>query len=65
LSLTLLPALSFAKSSDSWRDWQYKDSETIQKSFNVSASPEPAKKIVAKKHATIEDRRNNGAEKLD
>jgi hypothetical protein len=62
LSLSLLPALSLANASDNWRDWQYKDSETIQKSFNVSASPEQAKLLVDNMHGTIHVSGYSGAQ---
>jgi hypothetical protein len=62
LWIALLPALSLAGRNDDWRDWQYKDSETIQKSFNVSASGEPKRLLVDNMHGVIHVNGYSGAE---
>ncbi len=64
LSLTLLPALSlsWASRDDNWRDWQYKDTETIQKSFNVSASANAKKLLVDNMHGIIHVNGYSGSE---
>ncbi len=62
LSLALLPALSLARHNDDWRDWQYKDTETIQKSFNVSAASDPKKLLVDNMHGIIHVSGYSGSE---
>jgi hypothetical protein len=52
-ALALSPTLAGASHYDNWRDWQYKDTETIQKSFNVSASSDPKKLLVDNMHGVI------------
>lgn len=43
--LTLFAALAFAR-DDNWRDWQYKDTETVQKSFDISRASDAKKLLV-------------------
>lgn len=62
LSVALLPALSLASRYDNWRDWQYKDTETIRKSFNVSTSSEPKKLLVDNMHGIIHVNGSSGSE---
>jgi hypothetical protein len=62
LSMALLPALSLASRNDDWRDWQYKDSETIQRSFNVSAGSDPKKLLVDNMHGIIHASGYSGSE---
>jgi hypothetical protein len=61
LSLAL-SALSLAGRHDDWRDWQYTDSETIQKSFNVSAASDPKKLLVDNMHGVIHVNGSSGSE---
>jgi hypothetical protein len=61
LSLAL-SALSLAGGHDDWRDWQYKDTETIQKSFNVSAASDPKKLFVDNMHGVIHVNGASGSE---
>jgi hypothetical protein len=61
LSLAL-SALSLASGHDDWRDWQYKDTETIQKSFNVSAASDPKKLLVDNMHGVIHVNGSSGSE---
>jgi hypothetical protein len=51
--MLLLPALSLASHNDNWRDWQYKDAETIQKSFNVSSGSDAKRLLVDNMHGII------------
>jgi len=53
LALALPPVLALARGNEDWRDWQYKDTQTIQKSFNVSASSEPKRLLVDNMHGAI------------
>jgi hypothetical protein len=61
-ALALSPALAGASHYDNWRDWQYKDTETIQKSFNVSAASDPKKLLVDNMHGIIHVSGYNGSE---
>jgi hypothetical protein len=62
LSLALSPLLSLASHNDNWRDWQYTDSETIQKSFNVSAGADAKKLLVDNMHGIIHVNGYSGSE---
>jgi hypothetical protein len=62
LSLALSPALSLASHYDNWRDWQYKDTETIQKTFSVSASSDPKKLLVDNMNGIIHVSGYSGSE---
>lgn len=61
LSLAL-SALSLAGYRDDWRDWQYTDTETIQKSFNVSAASDPKKLFVDNMHGVIHVNGSSGSQ---
>lgn len=43
--LTLFAALAFARDND-WRSWQYKDTETMEKAFDVSRASDAKKLLV-------------------
>jgi hypothetical protein len=61
LSLAL-SALSLAGHYDDWRDWQYTDAETIQKSFNVTAASDPKKLFVDNMHGVIHVNGSSGSQ---
>jgi hypothetical protein len=61
LSLAL-SAVSIAGRNDDWRDWQYKDTETIQKSFQVSTGSDPKKLLVDNMHGIIHVNGYSGSE---
>jgi len=62
VALVLLPAPALANRYEDWRDWQYKDTETIQKSFNVSAGSDAKKLLVDNMHGIIRVSGYGGAE---
>jgi hypothetical protein len=62
LPVVLLPLLSLASRNDDWHDWQYKDTETIQKSFSVQAGSEAKRLLVDNMHGVIHVSGHGGQE---